>query len=60
MSVVRNRKLKKVGITGKKAKREARKYIKTFVKCNRGYAYNNIACNMGVLPEFWMYGSVIQ
>lgn len=60
MSIVRNRKLKKVGITGKKAKREARKYIKTFVKCNRGYAYNNIACNMGVFPDFWMYGSVIQ
>lgn len=60
MSVVRNRKLKKVGITGKSKKRESRKYIKTFVKCNRSYAYNNIACNMGLLPEFWQYGNVIQ
>lgn len=60
MSVVRNRKLKKMGITGKRAKRKARKYIMTFVKCNRGYACNNIAFNMGVFPEFWMHGSLIQ
>jgi len=60
MSIVRNRKLKKVGITCKSKKRVARKYIRAFVKCNRDYAYSNISCNMGLLPEFWKYGSVIE
>jgi len=59
MSIVRNRKLKKVGITNKIQKRKARKYIKTFIKCNRGFAYNNIAWNMNLLDDFCMYGRVI-
>ena len=32
---------------------------KTFVKCNRGYAYNNVAWNMNLLDAFCMYGRVI-
>ena len=49
-----------MGFETKTKRRKARKYIHTFPKCNRGYAYNNIACNDGLLDDFWMYGKVIE
>ena len=60
MSIVRNRRLKKLGITSRKQKREARRYVHTFPKCNKGFAYNNFACNIGLLNSFWKYGHTIS
>jgi hypothetical protein len=60
MSIVRTKKLKQLGFETKKERRKARKYIHTFPKCNKAYAYNNIACNYGLMDDFWLYGSVID
>jgi hypothetical protein len=56
MSIVKNKKMKRLGIKTKAEMRKARKYIRQFVKCNRGYAYNNAAANLGYNNEFWKYG----
>lgn len=59
MSIVRNRKMKKDGITDKTDQKKAREYIRSFTKCNRGYAYNNVAFNIGKQPDFLIQSSCI-
>jgi hypothetical protein len=55
MSKVRTKKLRRLGFKSKKDIRLARNYILQFTKCNKAYAYNNIACNKGLLEKFWFY-----
>jgi len=59
MSKVKTKKLRRVGINIKSERRKARKYILGFVKCNRGYGYNNIAFNMGKLDSFCIFSSAL-
>lgn len=48
--------MKRLGIKTKSEMRKARKYIRSFVKCNRPYAYQNAAANLCHNPDFWKYG----
>ena len=60
MSIVKTKKLKRLGLKSKTDIKEARRKIHAFLKnhpkCNKPYAYNNAACNLGVNEEFWLYG----
>ena len=55
MSKVKTKKLRRLEIHSKADRRKARKYILGFVKCNRGYGYNNIAFHMGKLDSFCIF-----
>lgn len=60
MSIVKTKKLKRLGLKTKPEIKEARRKIHIFLKnhpkCNKPYAYNNTACNLGVNEGFWLYG----
>ena len=55
MSKIRKRKLRKFGLN-KKSFKKARKYISSFPKCNQPFAFQNIAANLGLNDNFWIYG----
>ena len=60
MSKVKTKRLKRLGIKTKKEVREARNYILTFHKCNKPYAYNNIAFSKSLLDSFSIFATTIK
>ena len=60
MSKVRNRDLRRVGITGKRERRAFRRHILQYPKCNRKYAIRNSGYNYGTDMGFSLYGRWID
>ena len=60
MSIARKRTFVKYGITSKKTIRFYRKYIYQFPKCNKLFAFGNIAYNVGARFDMIFVPSLIN
>ena len=60
MSRIKTKRIKRAGISLKKDIRKARSYAHTFVKCNMGYAINNMAYHNGLAPWFSNQSTILK